>query len=70
MYPAAKYGLIETVIVALVFSATTIFTMICAVGISYFGVAMISLKRIEKYTHALAGATVCLCGVAIQFLGL
>ncbi|MCR4343721.1 MAG: hypothetical protein NUV44_03060 [Candidatus Scalindua sp.] len=26
--------------------------------------------RLERYTHALAGATICLCGTTIRFLGL
>jgi len=28
------------------------------------------MKRVEQYTHALAGGSICLCGMAIQFLGL
>jgi hypothetical protein len=28
------------------------------------------MARLERYSHALAGATILLCGIAIQFLGL
>jgi hypothetical protein len=34
------------------------------------GLKLVKLERIEKYTHALAGAAIFFSGVAIQFLGL
>jgi hypothetical protein len=38
--------------------------------LSLRGINLIPLKGLERYTHAMAGGTICLCGVAIQFLGL
>ncbi len=70
MYPAAKNSLLGVVLVTGLFSATTILTMLGIVLISTFGVNLIPMNRLERYTHAIAGATICLCGVSIQFLGL
>jgi len=70
MYPAAKSSLFGIVLVAGVFSTVTIATMLGLVLTATFGISFLPMKRLERYTHALAGATVCLCGVAIRFLGL
>lgn len=70
MYPAAQNNIPDTVLVTLVFSLTTILTMLSVVLISSFGISFIKLGKIEKYTHAIAGATIALSGVCIKFLGL
>jgi len=48
----------------------TVVTMLGTVMLLSTGVERLPIKRLERYTHALAGATISLCGVAIQFLGL
>ena len=70
MYPAAESSLFGLALVTGVFGAVTILTMLTVVLISSLGVNLLPLKRLERYTHALAGATICLSGMAIQFLGL
>ena len=70
MYPAAKASISGLIGVTVVFSTVTIVTMLSVVMISSLGVKLIPLNRIERYTHAIAGATICLCGIAINFLGL
>ncbi len=70
MYPAAKENVWGMVLVAAVFASVTISTMLGVVVVSTFGVNLLPLRRLERYTHALAGATICLCGLSIQFLGL
>jgi ABC-type nickel/cobalt efflux system permease component RcnA len=70
MYPAAQSSLYGLVMVTVVFSVVTIATMISIVIISSLGVNMLPVKKLERYTHALAGAAIFLCGIAIQFLGL
>jgi sulfite exporter TauE/SafE len=69
MYPAARSSHLGMVLVALVFSAVTIATMLGAVLLAGWGIRPLALGRLERYAHALAGATVLLCGVAIH-LGL
>lgn len=70
MYPAAKNNSLGVLWVTIIFGATTIITMFSIVVVSFFGFRLIPLGRLERYTHALAGGTIFLCGLAIQFLGL
>ena len=69
MYPAAKGSLSGVVLVTTVFGAVTILTMLGTVMISLAGVRHIPLGHLERYSHALAGAAICVCGLAVQFLG-
>jgi sulfite exporter TauE/SafE len=70
MYPAAKGNMITVALVASIFGLTTIATMLCIVLVSSYGLSRLSLRKLEKYSHALAGLTIFLCGAAINFLGL
>jgi sulfite exporter TauE/SafE len=70
MYPAAKSSLLGLLLVTSVFSAVTIITMLGIVVISSYRVSFLPLGRLDRYSHSLAGATICLCGMAIRFLGL
>jgi sulfite exporter TauE/SafE len=70
MYPAAKGSLLALVSVTSIFAGVTITTMLSIVLISTMGIIRLPMIRLERYSHALAGATICLCGMAIQFLGL
>ncbi len=70
MYPAAKGSLSGLVLVTGVFGGVTIITMLSVVMISTLGINFLPIRRLERYTHAFAGATICLSGMAIQFLGL
>lgn len=70
MYPAAKNSLHGLIFVTALFGIVTIITMLSVVVIATLGINVIPAKRLERYTHALAGATISLSGMAIQFLGL
>ena len=70
MYPAAQESLFGLVLVTVVFGAATLGTMLSVVLAASFGISFLPMKRLERYSHALAGATICLCGMAITFLGL
>jgi sulfite exporter TauE/SafE len=70
MYPAAKHDLTAVAIVSIVFGLATISTMMVIVSASYHGLARLPLHKLEKYSHALAGLAIFLCGGAIKFLGL
>ncbi len=70
MYPAAKNSLFGLVVVTCVFGVATIATMLGMVLLSRAGVSFIQLPRLQRFSHVIAGATICLCGLAIQFLGL
>ncbi len=70
MYPAAKGGLQDLIFVTATFAGVTIVTMMSIVLISTFGISFALVPKLERYSHALAGATVLFCGMSIQFLGL
>ncbi len=70
MYPAAQGNVGGLILVTAIFSIVTIATMMSIVLVSVLGINFLPLSRLERYTHALAGATIFLSGMAIQFLGL
>lgn len=70
MYPAAKNSLWGLILVTTVFGTITISTMLFIVFISILGINLLPLEKLERYNHALAGAAICICGLAIQFFGL
>jgi sulfite exporter TauE/SafE len=70
MYPAARSGMGSAVVVALVFGATTIAAMLVLVLTACHGLSRISFPHLQRYTHAIAGLAILLCGSAIQLLGL
>jgi nickel/cobalt exporter len=70
MYPAAKGNMMTVAAVATIFGLITIAVMLIIVWLSYYGLSQLPLHKIEKYSHALAGLAILLCGVAIMFLGL
>lgn len=70
MYPAAKNSLYGLLLVTGVFGTVTISTMLGVVLLSRAGVSFIPITRLQRYSHAIAGATILLCGLAIQILGL
>lgn len=78
MYPAAKGNMAAGAVVAVVFGSVTIVTMICAVLALSFGllnipagkIKFLRLDLLEKYSHAVAGLTIFVCGGLIKFAGL
>jgi sulfite exporter TauE/SafE len=70
MFPAAQNSQLSVIIVCLVFGLTTIATMTTIVMLSLWGIRSIKIDYLERYMTAIAGATIFICGLAIQFLGL
>ncbi len=70
MYPASKNNFHGVIIVAILFSITTIATMMTIVLAFNLGLNKINLKPVEKYSHLIAGSMIFLSGLAIIFLGL
>ena len=69
MFPAAKGSIYGVIAVALVFGVATIATMLTVVIASTYGLNFLPLGKMERYSHALAGGAIFLCGIAIK-LGL
>jgi nickel/cobalt exporter len=69
MFPAAAHSPLAVVGVAVVFALATIMTMTGVVLLSHLGLRRVPSRAAGRYGHAVAGAVIVLCGVAIQ-LGL
>ena len=70
MYPAATKSIPGLILVTSVFGITTILTMLSIIAISLYGISLFNVRKLERYTHALAGVMILLCGLAINFLSL
>lgn len=71
MYPAAQQSGTLVMSVALVFGAVTLATMLALVAITSIGIEKVKLPLAgRRFSHAFAGASVALCGVAISIIGL
>ncbi|PWB70945.1 hypothetical protein C3F09_08425 [candidate division GN15 bacterium] len=70
MYPAAQHSIGSLLLVTAVFGGATILTMLGVVIATLSGISLLPTARLERYSHAIAGATILLCGVSIEFLGL
>lgn len=69
MYPVAKASWSAVAAVVLAFAAATIATMSMAVVVLRSGASLLPARGLERYSHALAGAAILMCGTLIS-LGL
>jgi ABC-type nickel/cobalt efflux system permease component RcnA len=72
IYPAVQErgSISEAIIVSVVFMIATLVTMVAMVLLLEKGIKTVYLKKMERYSHALAGAMLLLSGIGILFLGL
>jgi len=70
MYPSAKNSISGLVLVTLTFAVVTVGTMMSVVYIASTGYKFIPMKKMERYSHALAGFIIMFSGIGIKFLGL
>jgi nickel/cobalt exporter len=70
MYPAAKSSMAGMYLVTSIFAVTTLITMLGIVLLGVWGIGFANIGKLERYTHAIAGGTICFSGLAIMFLGL
>jgi hypothetical protein len=70
MFPAARESLAGVVAVTGVFAVVTIATMTAAVALGLWGSRQLRVPALAAYGHALAGAVILCCGLAITVLGL
>ena len=70
IYPAAVGSMTGVVLVSSLFGIATVCTMLFIVIVSSRSIVFPGSRRLECYGHPLAGATICISGVAIRFFGL
>ncbi|MBS1664082.1 MAG: hypothetical protein JST68_23755 [Bacteroidetes bacterium] len=68
-FPAAKASWAGMLLLILVYTLVTLATMVGMVGAGYYGFGFLKAGRLERYVHALGGATLFLCGVGMVFMG-
>ena len=66
MYPAAKGNMGGVLLVTAIFGSVTIATMTTVVVLAYLAIGSMRFERLQRYSHALAGFVVLLCGAAIK----
>jgi hypothetical protein len=44
--------------------------MLTVVTLGRHGVKLLNFSSMQRYSHAIAGASILMCGLAIQFMGL
>lgn len=70
MYSASQHNFTIAGLVAIVFGIFTISTMVVIVSLSIKGLSLIKTKALERYSHAIAGFTIFICGISIKLFGL
>ena len=70
MIPAAHHDMNGIAAVTLLFSISTVLTMCATVTVGYYGFKALPTAKIDRFMHAIAGATICMSGFAILFLNL
>ncbi len=70
MYPSAKNSISGLIFITLIFAVVTITTMMTVVYIASLGYKFVPMKKMERYSHAIAGFIIMFSGLGIQFLGL
>ena len=70
IYPAADHNIFAVILISLVFSIATILTMLVIVFSGLYGLSFLQTEKINKHIHTLAGFSILVYGVSIQFLGL
>lgn len=70
MYPAARESAQGVLTVTVVFGLVTVLTMTLVVALAIAGLKSVSLKRFERFGHAIAGTAILFSGMAITFLGM
>ncbi len=72
LVPAAAHSAAGAALVATVFGVATLSTMAAAVLLCRAGAHRLAhrFSALERYTHALAGGALALCGAAVLFFGL
>lgn len=70
IYPAAAHSMEGAMYITAIFGVTTIVTMMAMVFALLKGFQFLPIHKIHRYTHAIAGFTILICGLTIEFLGL
>lgn len=68
-YPAAQKSTFGIVALIVTFTVFTLITMVTMVLLGYYGYSFLRTGKLERYIHAIGGATVTICGIGMVFMG-
>ncbi len=68
-YPAARQSTLGIVLLVVTFTVFTLIAMVMMVMLGYYGYSFLKTDKLERYIHAIGGATVMICGVGMVFMG-
>lgn len=67
-FPAAQGSTAGILLLVSAFTFCTLLTMVAMVLLGYYGFAFFKTDQLERYIHALGGATIIVCGAGMVFL--
>ncbi|MFQ5604659.1 MAG: hypothetical protein ACE5HS_15420 [bacterium] len=70
MFVSAAHGWTAVWMVSLIFGLVTLAMMVGQALLAYIGTSMVVFKKMEHYTHAVAGLVIALTGGMVMFLGI
>jgi hypothetical protein len=68
-FPAAKNSATGLLVLISVYTFFTLATMVLMVGLGFYGVSFLRTGKLERYTHALGGFAIAVCGAGMVFMG-
>jgi threonine/homoserine/homoserine lactone efflux protein len=67
-FPAARHSFDSMLLLIIVYTLITMLTMVVMVGLGFYGISILKTEKVEKYMHAMGGATIFICGAGMVFL--
>jgi hypothetical protein len=67
-FPAAQNSVNGMVLLISVYTLFTLLTMIAMVMLGYYSITFLNTQNLERYMHAIGGATIFVCGTGMVFL--
>lgn len=68
-FPAATNSFSAMLLLIFIYTIFTLLTMIAMVALGYYGISVFKRNSLERYMHALGGATIFICGLGMVFMG-
>ena len=68
-FPAARNSFPAMFLLITIYTLFTLATMILMVALGYYGISFFKTNKLERYMHALGGATIFICGAGMVFMG-
>jgi sulfite exporter TauE/SafE len=64
-FPAAKNSVTGIAVLIITYTVFTLAAMVLMVIFGYYGVSFLKTEKLERYVHAIGGATICICGIGM-----